>query len=95
VGRFVKTCPNVKHYPWKLHQGSIFYYKTIVKSFPQIFTFLNLKKLKIFGEKKFEFFFLKAKIKKEHTKFTFSPFDHDVNVIRSNINYIDGCNLDK
>jgi hypothetical protein len=40
-------------------------------------------------------FFFKKRKENENTNPTFSPFDQDVNVIRSNIDYINGSNLDK
>jgi hypothetical protein len=67
--------------------------KPLSKVSPQIF--FKLKIFKKFGEKQSGIFFLKNKIENENTNPTFSPFDHDVNVIRSNINYVNGCNLDK
>ncbi len=72
----------------------MFYYKTIVENFPPKF-FFNWNFFKKFGEKKNGIFFLKNKIENENTDPTFSSFDHDVNVIRSNINYTNVCNLDK
>jgi hypothetical protein len=56
--------------------------------------FLIEKISKNLGKKNWKCF-LKNKIENENTNPTFSPFDHDVNVIKSNINYINGCNLDK
>jgi hypothetical protein len=67
--------------------------KPLSKVSPQ-FVFQFKKNQKNWGKKSGIFLF-KNKIENENTNPTSSPFDHDVNVIRSNINYINGCNLDK